>query len=147
MAEAAPDRIIDAQGIIFETPNPAHRSVTADEAPLLNVLCTNSPAAKLADGSRFLFALDAFHGVGRSIKCPHPFWQNNNGARKLMASHAQPSMVSAPRTRPRLRVFFLEREKRAKTPMFCGIYLKNALQLPSPVLASSKTLCIEPRQF
>jgi hypothetical protein len=67
MAKAAPDRIIDAEGVVFENPNPARRSVTADEAPLLNVLCTNSPAAKLADRSRFLFALDAFHGVAGAL--------------------------------------------------------------------------------
>jgi hypothetical protein len=67
MAKAAPDRIIDAEGIIFETPNPAHRSVTAHEAPLLNVLLADGPAAKLADGPRFLFALDAFHGVAGAL--------------------------------------------------------------------------------
>jgi hypothetical protein len=61
MAESAPDRIIDAEGVVFETPNPTHRSKTADEAPFLNVLLTDGPAAKLADRSRFLFALDAFH--------------------------------------------------------------------------------------
>jgi len=67
MAKAAPDRIIDAEGVVFETPNPAHRSVTADEAPLLNMLLANGPAAELADGSRFLFALDAFHGVAGAL--------------------------------------------------------------------------------
>ena len=67
MADAAPDRILDAEGVVFETPNPTHRSVTADEAPLLNVLRTNGSAAKLAHDSRFLFALDAFHGVAGAL--------------------------------------------------------------------------------
>jgi hypothetical protein len=83
MAEAAPDCIIDAERVIFETPNPTHGSVAADEAPLLNVLLTNGPAAKLADGSRFLFTRDAFHIRQQRRPCScsqsnsaQPLWQN-----------------------------------------------------------------------
>jgi hypothetical protein len=61
MTLPAPHRVINSYGVVSRAPESALADKTGNKSPGLDMVFANGSAAKLADGLRFLFTLDALH--------------------------------------------------------------------------------------